>query len=157
MKALATLLLLPLAAAAEDRLAVVALAAPAELRFTARSLSEALVKQAAKQRVSVMGPEQVEARLGRERSRQLSECGASAPCLAALARALGVERVVGGTLDQVDKSYRVALVSADVKSGEAVVSWEREVPVASRKLLAEVTDAAGGLLRGLGTGGPAPR
>jgi hypothetical protein len=157
MKALLALLLLPLSASAEERLAVAALAAPAELRFTAKGLSEALVKQAAKQQVTVLGPEQVEARLGREKSRQLTECGVSAPCLAALARALGVERVVGGTLDQVDKSYRVALVSADVKSGEPVASWEREVPVASRKLAAEVAEAAGGLLRGLGSGGAAAR
>lgn len=165
MKTLLTLLagaawlgLSPLSTAAQERLAVAPLSAPEELTFTGKSLSEAVVKQAGKQQLTVVGPEALAQRLGKDKHRALADCGASAPCLTALVRTLPVDRVVGGSLDKVGNAYRVSLVSADVRSGEVITTWEREVPVASRRLAAEVAEAAVQLLRGMGQGstiGPA--
>ena len=143
----AALLQAPLAAAAADRVAVVALDAPAELRFTGKALAAAVARVAAKDpALTVLGPEQVEARLGRDVAGRLAGCGASAPCLAGLSRRLGVDRVVGGSLSRAGASYRVALVQADVRTGAALASWDGEVPVASRRLAAAVAEAAPGLL-----------
>lgn len=145
--ALAALLLQAPLAAAADRVAVVALDAPADLRFTGKALAAAVARAAAKDpALTVLGPEQVEARLGRGAAGRLAGCGASAPCLAGLSRRLGVDRVVGGSLARAGGTYRVALVQADVRTGAALASWDGEVPVASRRLAAAVAEAAPGLL-----------
>jgi len=146
---LAVLLLPPLRAAGGETVAVVALAAPAELRFTGKSLADAVARQGARlPELRIVGPEQVESLLGREEASRLAACGASAPCLASLSRRLGVDGVVGGSLDRTGGSYHVSLVHADARTGEALASWDREVPVASRRLGAEVADAAPALLAG---------
>jgi hypothetical protein len=150
LRLLAALALAPAAAAATAadgvRLAVVTLEAPPTLRHTARSAAEALAREAARAGAAVMGPAEVEARLGRAAHEALVRCGDDAPCAAERGRALGVERIVTGRLTQARASYRVALVHADARTGERLGGLEREIPVASRRLLKDVADAAPVLL-----------
>jgi hypothetical protein len=142
-------LLLALPAAAEPRLAVVALDAPDELRFTGKKVADAVAVEAAGSGVfQVLGPEAVERKLGREGTAALSRCAADAACLAERAAALGVDRVVGGFIGRVGLAYRVAVVHADVAARKLVARVDRIVPVAARRLEGDVAAAVPGLLRG---------
>jgi hypothetical protein len=136
-------------AGAAPRLAVVALDAPGELRFTGKKVADAVAIEAAGSGgFQVMGPEAVERRLGRDGTAALSRCAADAACLAERAAGLGVDRVVGGFLARVGDAYRVAVVHADVRTRAMVARFDRRVPVASRRLEPDVASAVPGLLRG---------
>ena len=130
------------------RVAVVALAAPPQLAFTARAAADALARRAAASGYEVLGPRAVADQLGRDGAAALAACGGDAGCLAERGAALGVERIVGGTLSRRGPAYRVALVSADARTGARLGGAERDVAVASRRLRRDVADAAPALLRG---------
>jgi hypothetical protein len=132
----------------EGRLAVVSLHAPAELAFTGKSAAEAFAREAAKGGREVLGPAQVEAKLGRAAAQALVRCGDDARCLSARGAALGVDRIVGGWLEKRGEAYRVALVHADARTGARLGAVEREVAVASRRLQKDVAAAAPALLAG---------
>jgi hypothetical protein len=142
-------ILVALPAAADPRLAVVALDAPEELRFTGKKVADAVAIEAAGTgNFRVMGPEAVERRLGREGTAALSRCAAEAACLAERAAGLEVDRVVGGYLGRVGDAYRVAVVQVDVAARKVVSRFDRRIPVAARRLEADVAAAVPGLLRG---------
>lgn len=130
-------------------LAVVPLDAPKELALLGRSLAEAVAQEAAKiPGFRVIAPAEVLTTLGADAALQASHCGEAAACHAGLAKPLGAERVVGGWIDRVGANYRFGLVLVDVKSGTALSRASREVPIASRRIRADVIAAAGPLLRG---------
>ena len=134
------------ARAAPTRLAVVTLDAPPQLQFTGKSVAEAFAQNAAKAGLEVVGPAAVEEKLGRAAHAELVRCADDAKCLAEKGARLGVDRIVGGWLQQRGTSYRVAIVHADVKTGDRLGGLEREIPVASRRLQKDVAAAAPGLL-----------
>lgn len=136
------------ARAAGPRVAVVTLEAPPQLVNIARTVSDAFARKAATEGWEVLGPAEVEAKLGRAGHQALTGCGDDARCLADRGARLGVDRLVGGSLAQRGTSYRVSMVHADAKSGERLGGLEREVPVAARRLQKDVADAAPALLKG---------
>jgi len=137
------------AGAADVRLAVVALDAPPELTYMAKSAAEAFARAARKAGgYQVMEPSQVEAALGRDATASLARCGDDAACLAKRGKKLGADRVVGGWLRRRGEAYRVALVQVDAASGERLGGVEREIPVAGRRLQRDVAAAAAALLEG---------
>jgi TolB-like protein len=139
--------------AASPALAVVPLDAPTELALLGRSLSEAVAQEAAKiPGHEVFAPSAVLATLGSDAAEQAAHCGESVACLVASARKLGADRVVGGWIDRVGASYKFGLVLVDVKAGTALSRVAREVPIASRRIRADVIAAAGPLLRGEAAG-----
>jgi hypothetical protein len=136
------------ARAAAPRVAVVNLDAPPQLANMARSVADAFARKAAADGWEVVGPAEVERRLGRTAHQSLASCADDAHCLADRGARLGVERIVGGSLAQRGTAYRVALVHADAKSGARLGGFEREIPVAARRLQKDVADAAPSLLKG---------
>lgn len=136
------------ALAATPRVAVVNLETPPQLANIGRSCSDAFARKAAASGWEVLGPAEVEQRLGAAGHRALSSCGDDPRCLAERGARLGVERIVGGMLSQRGASYRVTLVHADAKTGERLGGVEREIPVALRRLQKDVADAAPDLLKG---------
>lgn len=150
LRALAVLLALAVApaAAAATRVAVVTLDAPPQLARTGKSVAEAFARKAAASGYEVLGPAQVEAKLGRAGHAALVACGDDARCLADRGGRLGVDRIVGGSLGQRGTSYRVAVVNADARSGVRLGGLEREIAIASRRLQKDVADAAPALLEG---------
>jgi len=135
--------------AARPRLAVVALDAPDDLRFTGKKVADAVaVEVAGSGAYQVMGPEAVERKLGRDGTTALSRCADDAGCLAERAAGLGVDRVVGGFLGRVADAYRVAVVHVDVRTRAPVARFDRRIPVASRRLETDVAAVVPGLLRG---------
>ncbi len=134
------------ARAATPRLAVVTLDAPPQLQFTGKSVAEAFAQTAAKSGLEVVGPDAVQEKLGRAGHAELVRCADDAKCLAEKGRKLGVDRIVGGWLQQRGTSYRVAIVHVDASTGERLGGLEREIPIASRRLQKDVAAAAPGLL-----------
>ncbi len=138
---------------APPALAIVQLDAPTDLALLGRSLSEAVAQEAAKlPGLMVLAPSAVLGRLGADAARQASHCGEAAACLMSAARQLGAERIVGGWIDRVGANYKFGLVLVDVKTGTALARVAREVPIASRRIRADVIAAAGPLLRGEAAG-----
>jgi len=131
------------------RLAVVALDAPPDLRFSGKLAADAMAVEAAGVGAyQVTGPEAVERRLGRVGNAELSRCGADARCLAERGAALGVDCIVGGYLVRSGGAYRVVVVHAEVNGKREVTRFERVVPIAARRLEADVAAATAALLRG---------
>jgi hypothetical protein len=149
-RSLATALLLAAgpAHAASLRVAVVALDAPPQLVNVGKSVADAFAKKAAAAGWEVVGPGEVEQKLGRAGNQSLASCGDDSRCLADRGARLGVDRIVGGSLSQRGGSYRVALVHGDAKTGARLGGMEREIAIASRRLQKDVADAAPDLLKG---------
>ncbi|MGB8931573.1 MAG: PEGA domain-containing protein [Anaeromyxobacteraceae bacterium] len=140
-------------AAALPALAVIPLHASSELALLGRSLSEAIAQEAAKIPGSrVISPSEVVAKLGADAALQASRCGEAPACHTGPGKQLGADRAVGGRIDRAGASYRFGLVLVDVKSGSALARVVREVPIASRRIRADVIAAAGPLLRGEAAG-----
>jgi hypothetical protein len=147
--AVALLAAAPAQGAAGPRVWVVSLRAPPQLTYTGKSAGEVIAREA--QRLGgfqVLGPEAVEKKLGRAAYLRLVDCGDDARCLAEAARPLGAERLVGGVLRLTETAYQVSVVLADAASARAVASFAREVPIAARRLNADVAAATPALLRG---------
>jgi len=146
---LAALLLAAPAAAEGPRLCVLALKAPAGLTFTAKSLGDVVAREAAGLGgFEVLGPEAVEARVGRAAYQRLVDCAGDARCIAGAGAGLGADRFVGGVLAQGPSRYWVQISQVDVASGRLLAIVTREVPVAARLLTAEVAAASRPVLRG---------
>ena len=137
------------ALASEPLLVVAALKAPPHLTFTGKNAGEAIAREARQTRgFDVMGPDEVERTHGRAAALRLHDCADDVRCLAEAAKALRAERAVAGWLLQTESSYKVGVVHVDVAKGQVIASFTREVPIASRRLLAEVARATPALLRG---------
>lgn len=138
----------PASTAGKPTVAVSPLEAAPDLTFTGKSAAQAFAKEASRAGYTVLGPEAIEEKLGRDATRALVACGDDAKCLAERGAKLGVDRVVGGWLEKRGTAYRVALVHADGKTGARLGALEREIPIASRRLQKDVAAAAPGLLAG---------
>ncbi len=137
------------ARAGEPLLVVAALKAPPHLTFTGKNAGEAIAREARQTRAfDVMGPDEIERTHGRAAAQRLHDCADDVHCLVDVARALRADRAVAGWLRQTESTYKVGVVHVDVAKGQAIASFTREVPIASRRLLAEVAAAAPALLRG---------
>lgn len=135
--------------AARLRVAVISLRAPPQLTFTGKSAAQAMASEARlAPGFEVLGPDEVERKLGRAGMLGLVECGEAPRCLSERSKPLGVDRVVGGALSQTEESYQVLVVHVDARTARVLSTFEREVPIASRRLAAEVAGATPALLRG---------
>lgn len=134
------------------RLAVVPLAAPAELALLGRSLADAVAQEARAAGFEAMGTAAVAERLGDDGLLQASRCGGASACLAAPGLRLGVAWVVGGSIERTGSDYRYALVLVDPRTGAAKARVARSVPIASGRIRGDVIAAAGPLLRGEAAG-----
>jgi len=131
------------------RVAVVALSAPPELTFMGRSVAATVAESAAREPgLEVLTPDAVERSLGRSDREALVRCADDARCLATRARPLGVDRVIGGWIAKAGGAYRVVLVQVDVKTGAPLSRIDRAIPIAARRLQADVAAAAPVLVRG---------
>lgn len=135
--------------AAAPRLFVVALQAPGSLTFTGKSLGDVVAREASRLGgFEVLGPDEVEARIGRRAYLRLVDCAGDAPCLAASGEPLGADRIVGGRLEQQGSRYQVEIVQVDIAGARALATFTGEVPVAARRLQSDVATASAALLRG---------
>jgi hypothetical protein len=144
----AALLLLAASARAEGlRVAFAQLDAAPDLTFTAKAVADAMANEASQHPgVTVLGPVEIEEKLGREAARLLATCADDGRCLARRGAELGVDRVVGGWVKRLAERYRLALVVADVSTGKRLATVVRDVPLGARRLRTEATAAVAELV-----------
>jgi len=145
----AMLLAAPAAGADAPRLFVLAFKAPPALTFTGKRLAQAVATQAVKTgSFEVLGPDEVEERLGHRAYLRLVECAGDARCIADADVPLSADRIVGGQLKQLENTYQVTVSQVDLKTGQPIASYARIVAIGSRQLVAEIAQVSGPLLRG---------
>lgn len=136
-------------AAGKTRVAVVSIQAPPDLVFTGKSLSQAIADEAGQGGAfEVVGPQDVEQKLGREATAALVRCADDVRCLSERAAKLDVDRVVAGWLQRSGECYAITLVHVDVRAQKRLATVRRDVPIASRKLRPDVIAALPKLLSG---------
>ncbi len=110
------------AAARRARMAVVRLAARTGVaQGTADLFTDALVGELRRRGLQVLSDSDIAAVLGVERNKQMLGCS-DATCLAEIGGALGVDRIVHGSVGRIGGSLVVNLSSVDSKRGIAVAS-----------------------------------
>jgi len=112
----------PASAARRVKMAVVKLAARTGVaQGTADLFTDALVGELRRRGLQVLADSDIAAMLGVERNRQMLGCS-DATCLAEIGGALGVDRIVHGSVGRIGGSLVVNLSSIDSKRGVAVAS-----------------------------------
>lgn len=148
LAATALALPLPAQAAPQKRLAVYNLFGPMSLLGISGLLTKQAVDQAKAQGYQVLGPDDAEARVGRDTLKKLRECDLKAQCLASYSGALGGGKLLAGTLERDDVHYLVRLVIVDLDTGQVYASAQRAVLIASRDLEREFDAMLPGLFAG---------
>lgn len=105
---------------------------------TARSLTQALLGEARKQRgISVMSPDEISSLLSLERQKALLGCNDDS-CVSELSASLGVDRVLAGSVSKLGASYLVFLKLLNTKTGSIASQSDRRL---KDKGLDDVLDA----------------
>lgn len=146
--ALATLTLLAAASPPAGKLVVLELDAPGMIGL-AGQVTQAVIEEAKHQKLQVIGPDEVLAKLGAKAYRELVQCGNKAACvLAGTAAFPEANRVVSGTLSRDEKAYLLHLTLTDLKSNEVVTEVNRSIMIASRRFQHDVQAAVPAFLHG---------
>ena len=146
--ALAAALVLPCLCASEaraaGRLAVLILPEPGTDAALADNLTEiAIARIAERQGVQMAGTVELRRRLQMEGSRPALGCLSDLACLGRVAVALGVERVVGGSVRALEGSgFLLNLTLTEVASGVVAGRFFREVPGGVPALIAAIQEGA---------------
>jgi hypothetical protein len=146
--ALATLTLLSAASPPAQKLVVLELDAPGMIGL-AGQVTQAVIDEAKRQKLSVIGPDDVLAKLGPKGYRELVQCGNKAACvLAGLIAFPEANRVVSGTLSRDEKAYLLHLTLTDLKANDVVTEVNTSILIASRRFQHDVQSAIPPFLRG---------
>lgn len=104
-------------------------------------ITEQLAAAIQQRHFRVMSPEDLTARLGFERQRQLLGCS-DASCLVEVGQALGVERLVSGSVAMVGKSVVISLVLINNRSGAVEYRYSERVKNATDEAFLDLVPIA---------------
>lgn len=135
-------------ALAERRLAVVELATPPSMVALGAQVTRTVLRVAAEQKYKVIAPDEIRARLGEARFRELQECAERVACISAKLRGIAVDRAVLGSLNRDDKSYLLRLWLVDLASLKVTSEVDKAILIAARRLPRDVEAVVPGFLRG---------
>lgn len=128
----------PLLAVAVIKLAVLDFSVSGVDPVLARNLSEVLLTEcAAIGTYQVVGSSDIQALLGFEQERQLLGCGNDS-CLAEIGGALGVEKLVVGTLGRVEDTYLLTLKLIDMRTARVESRVAADVEGKAAKLIGAI-------------------
>jgi hypothetical protein len=139
---------LVLAAAPRPTWAVVDVEAPDSMLGLAGQVTRAVLAAAADQKVAVLGPDELRARLAPRDWETLRRCAGKPPCVAQALEGQGVVRAVVGQLARDEKSYLLKLWLIDVPRLEVVADVDRAILIAARRFQADLAEAIPRLLQG---------
>lgn len=147
--ATAVLLLgLPSAALAQQKLAVVGVSTPPSMVGLGSQVSQNVLKTASALGLRATAPELIAAQLGDQQVQEAFNCGKDASCAVSKLQGVVADRAVLGSLTRDDQNYLVKLWLIDLVKGQVVTEVERSIPIASHRLVKDVTAALPGFLRG---------
>jgi len=140
--------LLATLAAAPGPVAIIDVDAPDLMMGLGAQVTRSIVQAAEAQKLSVLKPEDVRAKLEPKKYEALRKCGDSAPCAAELLAPLGAARAVLGKLDRDEKNYLLKLWLVDLKNLSVITDVDRAILIAARRFQKDVDQAVPPLLRG---------
>ena len=125
-----------------ERLAVLVLPDPGTPAVLADNLTEvALSRLAERRRGPVVGTAELRRRLsGIAGDRRANECVEDIACLGRVGVALGVRRVISGTVRQEDRQYMLNLVLTDIQTAKVEARFFRLVPGGLDALVAAIQE-----------------
>jgi hypothetical protein len=135
-------------AAAAETLAVVDLVTPPTMVALGGQITNELLRSAREQKLVVIPPEDVKRAVDEGRYGELLRCDGAPECVAAKLAEHAPSRTIGGRLDRTETDYELRLWQVDVRQRKTVVAVTRRIPIASRRLFAEVQAMVPFLVRG---------
>lgn len=128
--------------------AVVDLETPDFMLGLAAQVVRSVVTEARAQKYEVISGEALLAKVDAKRYAELKKCSGKPACAAQILEAMGIERVVVGTLRRNEKSYLLQLWLMELKSLSVVSTVDRSILIASRRFQSDMEAAVGPFLRG---------
>lgn len=147
-----------LVVAAAMKIAVLQLTASNVDKALVDTLSEVLLASVHERgpRYAPIGKADIEAMVGFETQRQLLGCDAETSCLAELGGALGVEKLVAGSVGRIDDEYVLTLRIIDIRKGRVDAMSTDVVSGKSSQLIAAIRKAVPPLFAKIEGTQPAP-
>lgn len=145
---LSVLVVVATVSAAGPKIAIVDVDAPDLMMGLGAQVTRAIVTEAQAQKLDVMLPEQVRAKMDARRYEALKKCGGGVACVAQELESLGVKRAVMGQLTRDERHYVLKLWLIDVPGLTVITDVDRSILIAARRFLKDVEQAVPPLLRG---------
>lgn len=134
--------------AASPKIAIVDVDAPDLMIGLGAQVTRAIITVAQAQKLDVMLPEQVRAKMDARRYEALKKCGGRVACVAQELESLGVQRAVVGQLTRDERNYLLKLWLVDVPGLTVIADVDRSILIAARRFQKDVEQAVPPLLRG---------
>ncbi len=138
----------PALAADKEKIAIVELDVPPGMLGISIQVTKAILTEAAKQKRSVITPDELREKLGNKTLNELIKCGDRASCAAERLTPLGATKAVLGRLNHDEKNYQLQLWMVDLNTLATVSDIDRSILIASRRFQKDVETAIPGFLRG---------
>lgn len=135
-------------AAASPKTAIVDVDAPELMMGLGAQVTRAIVTEAQNQKLDVMLPDDVRAKMDAQRYEALKKCAGNAACAAQELASLGVKRAVLGKLTRDERNYILKLWLIDVSALTVIADVDRAILIAARRFQKDVEQAVPPLLRG---------
>ena len=148
MMPLVPTLLVILAAADPDTLAIVDVDAPDTMLGLSVQVTKTVVEAATAMKLKMLTPEQVRGKLTDKEYVALIKCGGQPACVSQFTKELGATKLVLGSIGRNEKSYLLKLWLIDLNKLDVVADVDRQVLIAARRFQKDVEQAVPPLLRG---------
>ena len=120
------------------KVVVLDLAAPPMLKNLGRTLSRMAAGEAEAMGFEVLSSRDLIDASGRDGEAAARACDGEPACLAGALEALGVERVIAGSMTRSKTHYQVHMVHVDLPTQQVVARLDSDILIASRRLVQEV-------------------
>ena len=140
--------LLAFLAAAPGPVAIVDVDAPDLMMGLGAQVTRSIVSAAEAQKLPLVTPEMLRAKLDPKKYEELKKCAGNVPCAAQLLAESGATRAVLGKLDRDEKNYLLKLWLVDLKGLAVIADVDRAILIAARRFQKDVEQCVPPLLRG---------
>lgn len=140
--------LLAFLTAAPGPVAIIDVDAPDLMMGLGAQVTRSIVQAAEDQKLPLLKPDDVRAKLDPKQYELLRKCAGNVPCAAQALAQLGAARAVLGKLDRDEKHYLLKLWLVDLKGLTVIADVDRAILIAARRFQKDVEQAVPPLLRG---------
>lgn len=134
--------------AAGPKTAVVDVDAPDLMMGLGAQVTRVILEQAKAQKLDLVTPDDLRAKMDAKRYDSLKKCGGKAACVAQELESFGIKRAVMGQLSRDEKNYILKLWLIDIPTLNVVADVDRSILIAARRFQKDVEQAVPPLLRG---------
>ena len=134
--------------AASPKTAIVDVDAPELMMGLGAQVTRAIVAEAQAQKLDVVLPDDVRAKMDSHHYDTLKKCGGNVACAAQELSSLGVRRAVLGKLTRDERNYILKIWLLDLQGLTVIADVDRSILIAARRFQKDVEQAVPPLLRG---------